>query len=369
MTEVVFSRDLAGIEVGETQISEIRGEEGRLSYRGFLIESLADKPFWQVVWLLLFGTWPDKAQETALREYMGLQSRLTPGEMTLLHALPRGLHPMLMLQGVIPLLGPNDGPRLHGLEQPALDGLRIAAKLPTLIAAWRRLEQGREPLPANPDLGFHENFLLMLNGRAPDPEQVRVFGILQTLQMEHSYNASTFAGRVCASTLAPIQSSLAASIGTVHGVRHGCADELALEAAQQIISPSHAAAYVADAVKRQQPIPGIGDRDYKTVDPRARILKPLAKALCRSGEAKRIYDNLEAIEAACLAEYAKRDQRIAPNVEFYKSAVYHQLGIPGRYFTAVFAMARIYGFIAHFLEFNRETALIWPRARYRGQVV
>lgn len=364
----VFSRDLAGIEVGETQISDVRGEEGLLSYRGHPIESLADKPFWQVVWLVVFGAWPDRVQEQALREYMGFHSRLLPAELALLQALPKGLHPMLVLQGLVPLLMPDKrGPMVAGVDAVALAGLQIAAKLPSLVAAWRRLELGHAPLPANPDLGFHENFLLMCNGRAPDAEQVRVLDTTQILQMEHSYNAGTFAGRVCASTLAPIQSSISASIGTLFGVLHGGADQAALEMAQAIGTPDKAAAYVADCLARKVKIMGMGHREYKVLDPRARILKPLAKALCSEGEAGRLYATLEAVEAACQQEFAQRGKQIHANVEFYKGAVFHQLGIPSHYFTAVFAMARVYGYIAHFLEFTRDSCLIRPRARYRGR--
>jgi citrate synthase len=363
--DTVFSKDLAGIEVGETQISDVRGEEGALSYRGYPIQDLAGKPFWQVAWLVLFGAWPDRAQESELQGYMGLHSRLTAAETALLHALPRGLHPMLVLQGLVPLLQQDrDAAGIRGLDPVALFGLKIAAKLPSFVAGWHRIEQGHEPLPANPDLGFHENFLLMFNGRAPDAEQVRVLDTTQVLQMEHSFNAGTFAGRVCASTLAPIQSSISASIGTLFGVIHGGADQAALEMAERIGAPERAAAYVADSLEKKVKIMGMGHREYRVVDPRARILKPLAKTLCKEGDAKRLFETLEAVEAACQTEFAKRDKQIWANVEFYKGAVFHQLGIPSRYFTAVFAMARVYGYIAHFLEFSRDSCLIRPRARY-----
>jgi citrate synthase len=366
-TEAVYSRDLAGIEVGDTAISDVRGEEGLLSYRGHPIENLAGRPFWQVVWLVVFGSWPEPAQEQALRDYMAFHSRLAPAELALMQALPKGLHPMLVLQGLVPLLGQSEsGPDLAGIDVVAQQGLRIAAKLPSFVAGWHRLEQGLEPLPANSALSFHENFLLMFNGRAPDAEQVRVLDTAQVLQMEHSFNAGTFAGRVCASTLAPIQASISASIGTLFGVLHGGADQAALEMARQIGDPARAAAYVSDALARKSKIMGMGHREYKVVDPRALILKPLAKTLCRDGEAKQLFETLEAVEAACQNEFEQRGKRIWANVEFYKGAVFHQLGIPSHFFTAVFAMARVYGYIAHFLEFSRDSCLIRPRARYSG---
>lgn len=364
----VFSPDLAGIEAGETRISDVRGAAGVLSYRGYRIEELAGRPFWQVVWLVVFGAWPDQAQEAALREFMRANASLAPDEVALLRALPSGLHPMLALQGLVPLLREGAmGSALHDLPAQARHGLMIAAKLPTFVAALHRMQQGLEPVPANPELGFHENFLTMFNGKRPDPEQVRVLDTAQILQMEHSFNAGTFAGRVCASTLAPIQSSISASIGTLFGVLHGGADQAALEMAGRIGKPDAAAAYVDASLRNKAKIMGMGHREYKVVDPRAKILKPMAKALCKEGEAKNLYEILEAVEAACQREFASRGKQIYANVEFYKGAVFHQLGIPSRYFTAVFAMARVYGYVAHFLEFSAQSCLIRPRARYVGE--
>lgn len=199
----------------------------------------------------------------------------------------------------------------------------LAAKLTTVVAALHRRDHGHESIPANPALGFHENFLLMFNGRTPEPEQVRVLDTTQILQMEHSLNAGTFAGRVCASTLAPIQSSISAAIGTLFGVLHGGADQAALEIAQRIGKPELAGAYVDECLRSKTKIMGMGHREYKVVDPRAKILKPMAKALCRDGAAKTLYEILEAVEEACQREFAARGKQIHANVEFYKGAVFH----------------------------------------------
>lgn len=191
----------------------------------------------------------------------------------------------------------------------------------------------------------------------------------QILQMEHSFNCGTFAGRVCASSLAPIQSSISASIGTLFGRLHGGADQAALEMAIAIGSPDKAEAYVQDCLARKEKIMGMGHREYRTVDPRAKILKPMAVELCQNEESKNLLAILIAVEAACQREFAARDKEIWANVEFYKGAVFHSLGIPTQYFTALFAMARVYGYIAHFLEFRRDSRLIRPRALYTGPMV
>ena len=191
----------------------------------------------------------------------------------------------------------------------------------------------------------------------------------QILQMEHSYNCGTFAGRVCASTLAPIQSCISASIGTLFGKLHGGADQAALEMAIAIGSPEKADAYVKECLANKVKIMGMGHREYRTVDPRAKILKPMAVELCKDEESKNLLATLVAVEEACQREFANKDKEIWANVEFYKGAVFHSLGISTPNFTAMFAMSRVYGYIAHFLEFRRDSRLIRPRARYTGPTV
>jgi len=366
-SDTVFSPDLDGIEVGETCLSEVRGDEGTLSYRGQAIDTLIDRPFTDVIWKLLFDQWPDVNQTQALSHFMDMHSALEPFENALLEALPRDLHPMLMLQGMVPLLSLKPKHTLTGLNEAAHSGLIIAAKLPTLVAYWRQLELGNTPAHTTLGDSCHENFLMMFNGADPSAEQVQLLNAAQILQMEHGYNAGTFAGRVCASTLAPMQSSISASIGTLFGVLHGGADQAALEMAEKIGAPEHAKAYVEASLKNKVKIMGMGHREYKVLDPRAKLLKPMARSMCNSGDAKRLFDTLAAVEEACQEAFRAKGKDIHANVEFYKGAVFNQLGVPSHYFTALFSMARVYGYIAHYLEFSQNSKLIRPRARYVGK--
>jgi len=359
----IFSADLAGVIVGETAISDVQGEAGILSYRGITITELVDKPFQDVVWLVVFGDWPSAQQAAQLLEYLITNSSLSNRELGLLRGLPASLHPMLMLQGMVPLLDLPEAESL-GLPLDAEQGLYIAAKMSGLIAAHYRLECDKDPLAAGSDKSFHDNFLTLFHGEAPQSDAVRMLDAAQILQMEHSFNAGTFAGRVCASTLAPIQSSISASIGTLYGRLHGGADQAALEMAMTIGSPDAAANYVDEALARGEKIMGMGHREYRTVDPRALLLKPMAVTLCQNPESKQLLATLVAVEEACQAAFSARGKEIWANVEFYKGAVFHSLGIPTRDFTAMFAMARVYGYIAHFLEFRKDSRLIRPRARY-----
>lgn len=366
--EVIRSTDLAGVIVGQTAISDVQGDKGLLSYRGIDINNLVDVPFLHVVWMVLFGEWPDERQQSALKAFMCRHLRLSHAEQDLLRHVGRDLHPMLMLQGMVPLLHlPREDTLDTGLD--AEHGLFIAAKITALVAAHHRLGQNKVILPPTPGKLFHDNFLTLFSGRAPTLDQVRMLNAAQILQMEHSYNAGTFAGRVCASTQAPIQCSISASIGTLFGRLHGGADQAALEMAMEIGSPDRAEEYVRACLADKIKIMGMGHREYRTVDPRAKILKPMAMELCQNGESRNLLQVLVAVEEACQREFARQGKEIWANVEFYKGAVFHSLGIPTRYFTALFAMARVYGYIAHYLEFTRNSRLIRPRAEYIGSPV
>lgn len=364
----ICSTDLAGIIVGDTAISDVQGDIGLLSYRGIDIKDLVGVPFLHVVWMVLFGEWPNAQQKSRLKAFMCRHTRLSHAEINLLQQVSRDLHPMLMLQGLVPLLTLPVEETLE-VGRDAEHGLFLAAKVSALVAAHHRLSQSKGILPPVPGKLFHENFLTMFHGTAPTQEQRQMLDAAQILQMEHSFNCGTFAGRVCASSLAPIQSCISASIGTLFGRLHGGADQAALEMAMTIGSPEKAEAYVRDCLANKEKIMGMGHREYRTVDPRARILKPMAVELCQDEESKNLLATLVAVEEACQREFADKGKEIWANVEFYKGAVFHSLGIPTHYFTAMFAMSRVYGYIAHFLEFQRDSRLIRPRARYTGRAV
>jgi citrate synthase len=361
---------LEGVVVGATEISHVEGELGRLSYRGHDIVNLVGRPFPQVAWLLLFGELPGARQEQQLAHFLLSHAPLSAAEQELVARVPAGTHPMLMLQGLVPLLSlePREDLDMPLSGDDALHGLIIAARLPALIAAYYRCEQGLDwPLRSH-GIEPHRVFLKTLHGRNPSDEEVSVLDATQILQMEHSFNAGTFAGRVALSTQAPIQSSISASLGTLYGRLHGGADQAALETAMAVGAPENAGDYVRQCLARGERIMGMGHREYRTVDPRATLLKPLARQLCKNPESARLLSTLEAIEAACIEQLEKPGRPIRANVEFYKGAVFHALGIPTRYFTALFAMARVYGYVAHALEFRPRSRLIRPKAQYTGRL-
>ncbi len=357
---------LEGVVVGTTAVSDVDGAAGRLSYRGVNIETLVHRPYLQVAWLLLYGAPPSPRQEQTLAHFLLEHRALAPHERDLLAALPVDTHPMRMLQGLIPVLdfSSRADMALPGGED-ARRGLIVAARLPTLLAAWLRRRAGLGWPGTSNRLEPLQAFLVDLGGAEPRPDALAALQAAQILQMEHSYNAGTFAGRVVLSAQAPVESSVAASIGTLFGKLHGGADQAALEFARSIDGPGAADATVAEVLKSGGRIMGIGHREYQVTDPRARLLRPLAETLCAADpEHQRLFQTLVAIEESCRRRLEKPGKPLRANVEFYKGAVFHALGLPSDSFTAMFALARVWGYIAHALEFRPQSRLIRPRALY-----
>lgn len=362
---------LEGIVVGETAISNVDGNLGQLSYRGYDVTDLLDRPFLQIVWLLVFGEMPSAGEEQQLAHFLLAHRDLTNAECEMLAAIPAATHPMLMLQSMVPVLNLSQRAdlKIPFGDDDALHGLIIAARLPSLVAAWFNRRQGRNWPVRSSSIEPQRAFLKSMHGKEPAAADVAALDRAQILQMEHSYNAGTFAGRVTLSTRAPIQSSIAASIGTLFGVLHGGADEAALKFAETVGEPANAAGAVRRKLAAGGRIMGMGHREYQTVDPRATLLKPLARSLCDTRpESAALLDTLEAIEVACSEQLENPGKpQIRANVEFYKGAVFHALGIPSEFFTALFTMARVYGYIAHAVEFRPGARLIRPRATYGGK--
>lgn len=357
---------LEGIVIAESALSNVEGDIGRLSYRGIDIRELVERPFLNVVFLLLLGREPRQAEVKELEQFLIAEGRLTDAEQCVLRCLPADLHPMLMLQSTIPALSLTSHTELSFASEhnQLKEGLMIAAKIPTLIANWFHRQRDNNLVSYPAAKNFHENFLLQFNQTAPTELQVHTLDAVQILQLEHSMNAGTFAGRVVASTQAPIQSSIAASIGALFGKLHGGADQAAVEMAVAVGSPANAESYVKQQFANKQKIMGMGHREYKVVDPRSTILKPMARKLCQEPQDKNLLVTLEAVEKCCRQHFEAKGKDIWANMEFYKGAVFQALGIPPHFFTAIFAMARVNGYLAHFLEFNRNPRLIRPQAKY-----
>lgn len=362
-------RGLSGMIAGETAISSIDGERGELRYRGYRIEDLARRAsFVEAAGLVLDGELPDADARHGLEGALAARE-LPDAACALLRALPATTHPMALLQAALPLLGPpseRDVPRAKARARQRATLLGLCAKLPTLVASFLATRSGRDLPEPDTGLSLHADFLRMLRGTKADPRDVALLDLVQVLQIEHGFNASTFAARVVASTLAPASAVLSSGVGALAGPLHGGADEAAWRMALEIGEPARAAAWVDAALARGERIMGLGHREYRVVDPRAMVLREQAESLAERLPDPRPLRVLAAVEDHAEKVFASRGLRMRANVEFWKGAVFAALGIPPDAFTALFVMARSFGWSAHALEVWDDPVLIRPQAEYVG---
>jgi citrate synthase len=360
-------KGLEGVVVDTTSVSLVDGEAGRLYYRGQPIERLAQLPFTDVAHLVVFGELPDPERRVRFNEYLWDAGRLPKSVQQALAALvDLDAHPMAALQAVTPLLAidpPAQGPGRTPQEEEAL---LIAARLPAAMASIYAATRGWDA-PAYPQTrGYGARLLELMHGKPADPKLVEILECTQVLQLDHGFNASTFTARVVTSTLAPVSSAMSAALGALYGPLHGAADQGALEMAYEVASPDKAKAFVSECLRTGRRVLGMGHREYRVVDPRARIIKTMAEAGARTPEQSTLLQTLIAVEQAFVEQTSAKSRALRANMEFYKGVVYLSLGLPKEFFTAGFACARAFGWAAHIAEQHRDNRLIRPAALYVG---
>ena len=377
MAEVVNVKNigLRGVTVADTKVSFIDGQKGVLIYRGYRIEQLAENSnFLEVAHLLLNGSLP-KREAMAEFEQEVLAARQVP-EFVLgsLGRWPKDANPMDVLQASVPLLAmadPDVGEDTR--EANVRMAIRLIARLPILVAAWHRIRQNLEPLSSDESLSHAANFLWLLHGKKPDSEMARDLDTCLILHADHTFNASTFACREVVSTRAHMYAGVTAGIGALSGSLHGGANAQVMKMLLELESETDIPGWVAGRLDRGERIMGMGHAVYKTMDPRARFLKDMARRLGEKTGQKRWHDLSTAIEKAGLEAFAKRGKTdIQPNVDFYSAPVYHIMGIPRDLMTTIFAISRVAGWCSHvidekFAEAQEKPALYRPKAEYVGQ--
>jgi citrate synthase len=358
---------LAGVPAAESAISFIDGEQGILEYRGIPIQDLAENStFEETAYLLLFGTLPTRTQldtfQAELIEHRPVKFHLVD----MLKDLPQGGHPMSMLQASVAALGmlyPSRDVRDPKVQRDT--AVRLIAKFPTLVGLFHRLREGNDPVPPRQDLSHAANFLYMMNGAEPDPAAARVLDATLILQADHTMNASTFTARVVGSTLTDGYSAISAAVGSLSGPLHGGANEEVLALLHDIGEPSRASAVLQEKLARKEKIMGLGHRVYRVKDPRATILQKLAAQLFDKLGSSRYYDI--AVELERTAAGLLGAKGIYPNVDFYSGIVFDKIGVPRDLFTSVFAVSRVSGWCAHWLEQVNDNRIFRPEQIYRGQ--
>lgn len=360
---------LAGVPAARSSVCLIDGSVGKLQYRGYPIEQLAEQcSYEETAHLLLFGELPNRSELEAFKKELAARRKLKFRIVDVLKHLPESGHPMDALTAAVAGFGMfYPGDHVADLEFRRVSAVRLVAKLPTVVAAWHRIRRGDEPIQPRPDLGHAANFLYMLEGEEPDELAARVMDVALTLHAEHSMNASTFTARVTASTLADPYAAVASAIGSLAGPLHGGANERVLEMLRTIdgSSPEAVRRWAEDRLARKEKIMGFGHRVYKVKDPRAVILQGLATQLFERFGTTPIYD--VAVELERQMSDLVGHKGIAPNVDFYSGIVYEKLGIPVDLFTPVFAIARVAGWLAHLLEQLQDNRIFRPSQIWVGE--
>ena len=363
VTESGLIRGLEGVVAATTRLCDLDGANGRLAYQGYAIEDLArHTSFEEVVWLLWHGELPREVELTAFRKELVEAAPLPPEAVRVLKLLPKAMHPMRVLQMGVALLG--------GLDPDAEDSspeanrrkaTRLVARVSSLTTAFHRIRNGRRPVAPRADLSHAANFLYTLSGRKPRVVPLRAFDAALVLYAEHELNASTFTGRVVASTMSDMHSAVSAAIGALKGPLHGGAGEAVMKTLEAIGQPDNAEAFTRQALADKQRLMGFGHRVYKAGDPRAKILRTLATKACRNSAEPVWFET-----AVRLHEAVNREKGLIPNVDFYSAPLFKALGIPVDLFVPVIAVSRIAGWTANLLEQYHDNRLIRPRADYAG---
>jgi citrate synthase len=366
MTVCEYKPGLEGIPAAKSSISHVDGQKGILEYRGIRIEELAAKStFLETSYLLIWGALPTKDELAAFEKDILYHRRVKYRIRDMMKCFPETGHPMDALQASAAALGLFYSKRaLPNPEYIREAAIRLLAKIPTMVAAFKQMRKGNDPVRPNDDLSYAANFLYMLNEREPDPLAAHVFDVCLTLHAEHTINASTFSAMVTASTLTDPYAVVASAVGTLAGPLHGGANEEVIDMLEEIGSVENVRPYLEECLERKAKIMGFGHRVYKVKDPRATILQGLAEQLFEKTGRDKYYDIAVELERAIEEKLGHKG--IHANVDFYSGLVYRKLGIPTDLFTPVFAIARVAGWLAHWKEQLSVNRIYRPTQIYSG---
>jgi citrate synthase len=367
-TQIEVPAGLNGVVAAETAIGAVHGDEGFFHYRGHDATELARTRSFEEVWYLVReGVLPDAAgladfrREVAghrhvpepLLPIVELVARTDASALAKLRAVLSVASPALGLEPVVDI----DPATLHDQT------LRVAAMVPSILAALHRAGRGQPLVEPDPALGHAAAYLHETTGFVPTPVAARAVEQYMILTIDHGFNASTFTGRVVASTGADVADAVCAALGALSGPLHGGAPSRALDALDEIGSPDGAAPWVRDEVAAGRRIMGFGHAVYRAPDPRSGLLREVAERL--GGE---LVERATAIEAEILVTLAelKPGRPLPSNVEFYAGVVMESAGLPRAMFTPTFAVSRTIGWCAHIVEQAALGKLIRPSSRYTG---
>ena len=350
-----YSPGLEGVLAGETALSKVDGERGRLIYRGYRIGDLVERGTYAAVANLLWtgDCTPDHRLPTG---------QIPAPVLSILKALPASTKPMDALRTAVSAWGATqDLPWPPTVEQARA----LTSFSPSALAAFARLRQGKDPIEPDPSLGLVEGFLYQLKGERPDPGTARALDAYFIVGAEHGFNASTFTARVITSTRSDIASAVVGAIGTMKGPLHGGAPSEVVDQLAKVGSVEHAEEWLRGALDRGERLMGFGHRVYRAYDPRAAALRKVAEGMEHKPDWLQLAIQVEDVALRVLAE-RHPERALKTNVEFYAAPVLMGVGLTPDLFPATFSLARHAGWTAHVLEQSADNRLIRPDVRYIG---
>jgi citrate synthase len=368
MTETNYAKGLEGVIAAESEICQIDGASGKLYYRGYSIEELAQhSSFEETTYLLLYEVLPSREQLADFTARCRQCRDLPPAIQDMIRNFPSAGSPMELLQSVISYLS---GTVKHKIQHSDTCNCRLTlhqiCQMATVLATYQRFREGKGYLESRPDLSHGANFLYLLRGEEPNPEEGRIFDACLLLHAEHGFNASTFTARVVASTYSTCYCSISAAIGALAGFLHGGANERVMNMVDEIGSKENVGLWLDKALGERRKVMGMGHRVYKAKDPRAIVMEQFLAELSQQRGDDRLYGLLKEIEAQFRTRMEAKGKPIYPNVDFFSGAVYAILGIQRDLFTPIFAAARSAGWLAHILEQRKDNRIFRPRALFTG---
>ncbi len=364
MTNTEIKKGLDGVVVDDTAISKVMPDINALVYYGYPVQDLADQcSFEEVAYLLWHGELPNNNQLSEFTKIERSRRKLSPTLLDVIAKFPKHSHPMDTLRTGVSFLGLEDARIWDNSPATNYDkSLSLLSKIPTIIAADYRNKKGLKVLEPKEDLNMSENFFYMCFGEVPHKDVVKAFDASLTLYAEHSFNASTFAGRVITSTKSDLYSAVTGAIGALKGPLHGGANEQVMYMLKEVGDKANAESWMLDALDKKKTIMGFGHRVYKRGDSRAPTMNKYGLQVAKiKGESK--WHDISAILEKVMVE----KKNIHPNLDFPAGPAYYLMGFDIDMFTPIFVMSRITGWTAHIIEQTANNRLIRPLSNYTGR--
>ena len=365
------SKGLAGVVVADTRKSKVDGENGILYYGGYNIHDLAENAsFEEAAFLLWNNRLPNKNELNTFQQAVNSEMAVEDTIINMMKEFPSDAHPMAVLRSAVSLLGLYDENAEDNSEEANKNkARRLVAKTPTLVAAWARIREGKEPIGPRDDMSLAGNFMYMVTGEEPTQTEIDATNVYLILLADHGLNASTFTSRVVTSTDGDMYSAVTAAIGALKGPKHGGANEAAMNMFMEIGDPNKVEDWFKEEVKEgSRKIMGIGHRVYKAPDPRATVLRRHAKALASSTGNDKWFEVAKKLEDLAMEDAYFKERKLYANVDYYSAIVLYTLGIEPNMMTPLFAMSRMVGWTANIIEQWADNRLIRPRANYVGEI-